>query len=202
MKRTKTKQLGEMLVEKKIISEQQLKDALELQSREGGLIGQILIKLKYVTQEDIEVCIYEQAHCDQKIEEFLRDLDLFSSQQLEEAKKVHSVKGGMLLKIIVEMDLLTEEDIVSTMVTQKGFPFLELSNYELDKEIVKLIPKEFAKKHCLIVIDKIGDILTVAMADPLDAAAIGEIKKLTGLSVETFISTISDIDKAIESSYA
>lgn len=202
LKKTRIKQIGQSLIEKGLLTQEQLDQALEVQLKEGGLLGQILVKLGFVSQEDIEVTLYEQAHSAQKLENILLELQIINQQQLEKAIQIQKSEGGLLVRAIVRSGALTEEDLVGTLVTQQGFPYLQLDNYEMDAEVVKLIPEETARKYCLIAIDKIGDILTLAMADPLNSAAIGEIKKLTGLNVETFITTVSDIEGAITRFYA
>ncbi|MFH1459111.1 MAG: hypothetical protein ABIG64_01885 [Candidatus Omnitrophota bacterium] len=202
MKKSKTKQIGEILIEIGLISQEQLDKALEVQLKEGGLLGQILIKLGFVTQEEMEKSLFEQTSNAQKLENALIEASMISPEQLQKAKKVLAEEGGFLIEKIIRLGFLEEEDFVSTMVTQYGFPYLQLTNYEIEAEFVKLVPKEIAKKYCLIPIDKIGNILTLAMIDPLNAAAQDEIRKITGLNVEVFISTLSDINNAINKYYA
>ncbi|MFH2138838.1 MAG: hypothetical protein ABII88_10035 [Candidatus Omnitrophota bacterium] len=201
MKKNKKKQIGQLLIEKNLITQEQLEKALEVQLQEGGLVGQILVKLKYVTSEQIEESIYEQTHTAQKLENILLDIGIITQEQLDKALEMQTKKGGSLFQLIIEMGYLSEEDLVSTMVTQYGFPYLQLENYEIETELVKIISKDIAQKYNLIPIDKIGNILTVAMADPLNSAAKEEIKQITGLDVETFISTFSDINNAIAQYY-
>ncbi|MBU4477958.1 MAG: hypothetical protein KKH34_02575 [Candidatus Omnitrophica bacterium] len=201
VKKSKTKQLGNMLIEKNLLTQEQLDAALEVQLKEGGLLGQILVKLGFVTKEQIENSISEQTDSAQKLENVLMEMGIISSEQLVQAKEIQNKQSGLLSKILINLGFLSEEDLVSNMVTQFGFPYLQLTNYEIDAEIVKLVPKETALKYYLIPIDQIGNILTLSMADPLNAAAQDEIRKITALNVETFISTFSDINNAIEKYY-
>ena len=201
MKKTKGKQLGQLLIEKNMITHEQLDQALEVQLKEGGLLGQILIKLNIVTAEQIEDSMQEQTSSSQKLENALKELGILSAEQLSQAQELQKKEGGTFAQSIVKLGVLGEEDIVSTMVTQFGFPYLQLVNYEIETEIVKIIPKKIAVKYTLLAIDKIGNILTIAMADPLNATALDEIRKETGLNVEAFISTFSDINNAISQFY-
>ena len=63
------------------------------------------------------------------------------------------------------------------------------------------IPEEVARQYCLIPIDRIGNALTLAMADPSNIRAIEEVELLTKCVVQTFVSTPSDILKAIDKYY-
>ena len=58
-----------------------------------------------------------------------------------------------------------------------------------------------AASDSLIPIDQIGDTLTVAMSDPLNAKAVEDIETLTHCSVQVFVSTLSDVSEAIERYY-
>lgn len=202
MKKPKVKQIGQILIEKNLLTEQKLSQALETQAKEGGLLGNILVKLGYVTQKDIENCIEEQDAKSAKIEEVLSDLGMISREQFNEALSIQKKEGGALSQIIINAKYISEEDFVAILVTQCGLPYLQLNNYEVDKEILKLIPKDIAREFKVIPIDKIGDILTVAMADPLNNTAVEKIRKITSLSVEKFISTFSEINNAISQYYA
>ncbi|MFH1094150.1 MAG: hypothetical protein V1739_08410 [Candidatus Omnitrophota bacterium] len=201
MKTKKGKQLGQLLIEKNVITHEQLDKALEVQLKEGGLLGQILIKLNIVTAEQIENSVNEQTSSAEKLENALKEMGVLSSEQLKQVLDLQKKEGGTFAQAIVKLGVLGEEDLVSTMVTQFGFPYLQLVNYEIETEIVKIIPKSIAEKYSLIAIDKIGNILTIAMADPLNAPALDSIRKETGLNVEAFISTFSDINNAISQFY-
>ena len=66
---------------------------------------------------------------------------------------------------------------------------------------MKPVPENVCQKFCLIPIDKIETSLVLAMTNPLDAQAIEEIETLTGCSVQTFVSTSTDIREAITKYY-
>ena len=142
-KRLISKQLGELLLERKIINEAQLQKALQVQKDKGGLLGTILVLLSYAT----------------------------------------------------------EEQIAQALTTQFGFPYLPLSNYEVDIEVIKLIPENVAKQYNILAIDKIGNSLTVGMSDPLNIQAIEDIELITNCKVQVFVSTQTDIKEAIKRYY-
>lgn len=142
-KRTSPKPLGELLIERGVISHAQLQVAIEHQQKNGGLFGEILVELKFAT----------------------------------------------------------EKDIAQALTCQYGFPYLPLSNYEIDLEVIKTVPVEICRKLCLIPIDKIGKSLTLAMSNPLNVQAAEEIEQLTGCHVQTFVSTAADIKSSIEKYY-
>ena len=138
-----TKRLGELLVERKVITPEQQAEALKRQEKEGGLFGQILVGLGYAT----------------------------------------------------------EEAVAQAVTAQYGFPFLPLKSYLIDGELLQLIPENVARQYCLVPVDRVGDSLAVAMADPLNVKAVEDIEMLNHCSVQIFVSTMSDVADAIERSY-
>jgi len=133
--------------------------------------------------------------------ELLVERKVITPQQLEKAMAVQKQKGGLLGEILVELGFAKEEDIAQALTTQYGFPYLPLNNYEINPEIIKLVPLRVAKQYLLIPIDKIGNNLTLAMSNPLNTQAIEDVEILTGCNVQSFVSTSSDIKKAIEKYY-
>jgi len=79
---------------------------------------------------------------------------------------------------------------------------LPLANYDIDAEAIKLLPEEIARKHDILPVDKMGDVLTLVMANPLDNEILQEIENLTKCKIEVFISTYTEIKEAIERFYA
>jgi type IV pilus assembly protein PilB len=143
LKRTSHKHLGELLVERGVIDQDQVTMAMAYQKEKGGLFGEVLVALKFAT----------------------------------------------------------EEDIAQALTCQYGFPYLPLANYEIDNEVISSVPEHVCRQFCLIPIDKIGNSLTLAMANPLNASASEDVELITGCIVQTFVSTSSDIKDAIDKYY-
>lgn len=122
--------------------------------------------------------------------------------QLQKALEYQKVNGGLIGEILVQLGFSKEEDIAQVLTAQYGFPYLPLSNYDIDGDVVKVIPEQVARQYCLIPIDKIGNNLTVAMSNPLNAQAIEDVELISSCVVQTFVSTTTDIRKAIERCYA
>lgn len=133
--------------------------------------------------------------------ELLIERGVINKQQLTHALEVQKEKGGLIGQVLVELGYASEEAIAQAITAQYGFPYLPLENYEIDSEVVKIIPKNVASQFCLIPVDKIGNNLTIAMSNPLNAAAIEDVELISSLCVQIFVSTATDIKKAIEKYY-
>ncbi len=133
--------------------------------------------------------------------ELLIERNIINQQQLEKALATQKERGGLIGEILVELGFVQEEDIAQALTAQYGFPYLPLSNYEINPEVIEIIPGRVARQYLLVPIDRIGNNLTLAMSNPLNIQAIEDVELLAGCSVQTFVSTSSDIKKAIEKYY-
>ena len=133
--------------------------------------------------------------------ELLLDRGIINQPQLDQALELQRAKGGLIGESLVGLGFVKEEDIAQALTAQYGFPYLPLGNYEVDTEITGIIPGRVARQYLLVPIDKIGNNLTLAMSNPLNIQAIEDVELLTGCSVQTFVSTSSDIKRAIEKYY-
>ena len=133
--------------------------------------------------------------------ELLVDGHVITPENLEEALKLQKQKGGLLGQILVDLGYASEQAIAQALTVQYGFPYLPLSDYDMDHEITRLIPEITSRQYGLVAVDRIGSILTVATANPLDTESIREIEKITKLDVQVFVSTQTDIFEAIKRGY-
>ncbi len=133
--------------------------------------------------------------------ELLIERGIINQSQLEKVLTIKQEKGGLIGEILVELGYAKEEDIAQALTAQYGFPYLPLGNYEINPEIVSIIPARVARQYLLIPIDRIGNNLTVAMSNPLNTQAVEDVELMTGCSVQTFVATSSDVKRAIAKYY-
>jgi type IV pilus assembly protein PilB len=129
--------------------------------------------------------------------ELLVEKGIINSEQIAMAIAYQKEHGGLFGEVLVTLNFATEDDITQALTCQYGFPYLPLSNYEIDPAVLQSVPEDVCRQFCLIPIDKIGKSLTLAMANPLNTRAIEDIELLTGCNVQTFVSTTSDVKEAI-----
>lgn len=134
--------------------------------------------------------------------ELLIEWGIINQRQLDKALAAQQEKGGLIGEILVDLGFVKEEDIAKSLTAQYGFPYLPLSNYDINPEITGIIPGRVARQYLLIPIDKIGNnLLTITMSNPLNIQAVEDVELLSGCNVQTFVSTSSDIKRAIEKYY-
>lgn len=137
----------------------------------------------------------------ERLTELLINNKLITQEQLNEALEAQKQKGGRLSSIIIDLKFIKESDLMLTLSQGLGLPLMDLKRFKIDLEIAKIIPPEIARHYQIIPISKIGDTITVAMADPLNIFAIDHVASLTGHKINPIISSSQDIMQTIELSY-
>ena len=134
--------------------------------------------------------------------ELLIERGIITRQQVEMALEHQRSHPGVLFgETLVALGFATEENIAQVLTCQYGFPYLPLSNYEIDPEVIRSVPANLCEQFCLIPIDKIGKSLTISIANPLNVKAVQDVELITGCTVQAFVSTTTDIRNAIKKYY-
>jgi type IV pilus assembly protein PilB len=133
--------------------------------------------------------------------ELLLEKGIIDAQQLEKALKTQKERGGLIGQVLVMLGFVKEEEIAQALTVQYGFPYLPLSCYEINPEVLKLVPATVAKQYNLIPIDRIGELLTIAMSNPLNNQAVEDVETVTSCKIQVFVSTMTDISNAIKRYY-
>jgi len=136
-----------------------------------------------------------------RLGELLVKANLITEEQLKKALQEQDSSGGKLGTNLVKLGYVTEDDITSFLSKQYGVPSINLSHFEIDPAVIKLVPAEVAQKHQVIPINRTGSVLTVAMSDPSNIFAIDDIKFMTGFKVETVVASETSIKNAINRYY-
>lgn len=125
----------------------------------------------------------------------------FSKENLEKAINIQKEENIPLRKVLIDQHFISEEDLLSLLSTQLYIPSLHLNRYKFDSEIIKLIPGRIAKQYKIVPLSRMGNALTVAMADPLNIFALDDLKTLTGCNIDTVLSPEEEISRAIDAQY-
>lgn len=127
---------------------------------------------------------------------------IIRKEDLDKALEEQDKKGGELSKILVELKLITEDQLAHILSQGLDMPPIDISRLKIDPLVVKIIPRDVAAKYQIIPISKIGNNLTLAMADPMNILAIDNIKALTGMSITPIVGRTSQILHTIDQYYS
>jgi len=136
-----------------------------------------------------------------RLGDLLVKANLITEEQLRKALQQQDSSGGRLGSNLVKLGYVSEDDITSFLSKQYGVPSINLSHFEIDPTVIKLVPAEVAQKHQVIPLNRTGAVLTVAMADPSNIFAIDDIKFMTGFKVETVVASETSIKNSINRYY-
>lgn len=137
----------------------------------------------------------------ERLTEILINNKLVTKEQLNKALEVQKEKGGRLSEIIVNLNFIKESELITVLSEGLGIPLIDLKHFKIDHEIVKIIPVDIAHHYQIIPVSKMGDTITLAMADPLNIFAIDHVETLTGYKINPIISTSQDILETLELYY-
>ncbi len=130
----------------------------------------------------------------------LRD-GVINETQLQTALKRQRELGGRIGTHFIELGYVNEKTLVNYLSKQYEVPGVALSEFPLDKDVLDMIPPEFAQKFNVIPLKREGKYLTVAMVNPKDVFAIDAIRFRTGLDIKPVVACEKSIKKILEEHY-
>lgn len=133
--------------------------------------------------------------------EYLVDKGLVSNEQIQKALDEQKKAGSRLGQTLIELGYLKEDDLIVALARQLNLAHIDISSYSLKLNIVKLIPEQVARRYELVALEKVGNDLTIAMADPLNVFAIDEVQRLTQCRIEPVICSRASLFKVLDRCY-
>ena len=137
----------------------------------------------------------------QRLGDLLVKEKIITPEQLEQAIKAQKEQNCRLGSALVKLGFLTDEDVTNFLSRQYGVPAINLSYFEIDPAVVKLIPFETAKRYQILPLSRVGASLTIAMVDPTNVFAMDDIKFMTGFNIEPVVASESSILEGIDKAY-
>src|SRR5713226_8836269 len=136
-----------------------------------------------------------------RLGELLVRENLISLQQLQKAQEEQKA-GGRIGYHLTKLGFIEESELTNFLSKQYGVPSINLKEFDIDAEVVRLVPKDVAEKHQCIPVNRAGASLILAMSDPSNIYAIDDIKFLTGYNIEVVVASEQAIKEALEKYYA
>lgn len=135
--------------------------------------------------------------------ELLVEEGLFEAEKLSEARAEALRMDRPLVEIICDQGMAAEDVVADVAARTVGTVVIDVHLGALDRESVQLVPEGVARRHLLIALSKDGDgaRIRVALANPLDEAAVAAVREATGLEVEPMVATVSGVTAAIDREY-
>ncbi|HTL70508.1 MAG TPA: ATPase, T2SS/T4P/T4SS family [Candidatus Eisenbacteria bacterium] len=126
---------------------------------------------------------------------------LLSEEQCQRAVAEGAKTKSAFKDSVLRMGMVKEEDLLIAEADVLGLTFLDLDQYLIDEDVVRLVPEKIARSRLVMPVFKVGGSLTVATVDPLNILALDEVRAASHAEVEAVISTRDTIRRAIDQYY-
>ncbi|HKY35488.1 MAG TPA: hypothetical protein VJN18_06105 [Polyangiaceae bacterium] len=141
-----------------------------------------------------------------RLGELLVDAQIITRQQLEDVLSLQKRDGRRIGVLLVEAGLVSETQVTQILSQQLSVPWVSLYHIEFSRQLLNLVSQELAERYCLVPIfvrkvRGLGQTLYVAMDDPSDERAHGEVSQFSGLPVRAMIAPPNDIRAALRAYY-
>jgi type IV pilus assembly protein PilB len=127
--------------------------------------------------------------------------NLINLTQLDDARKEQKQTGGKLTSALVRLGYVKDSELTEFLGKQFNLATIDLFNFEIDPEALKLVPKQFCEKHSVMPVSKAGKNLVVAFSDPSNVFVKDDLALLTRHKIEVVIASEAAINTAIERYY-
>lgn len=191
--------LGERLIEARLITPEQLRQAIAYQQQNGGRIGNILIHLNYITKRGLNEFLSTSSTKKQSIGQMLLEKGEITGKQLNDAVRLQQKSGGRIGDILIFLKYITPEVLYRNLATQHNVG--RIGRY-LNLQNLRKLPYEISMKYNAIIISDRGDSYLLAVREILDNEAIKEIKTYTEKPVEQVLATMLEIDNFLDEVYS
>lgn len=137
----------------------------------------------------------------QRLGERLVEDGTISDSDLVRALERQKVSGDRLGEALVAMGLVGADRLKPYLEEITGFPFVDVSEIEIDPMLSALIPESVAVSRCVLAFEEDGAAVRIAMADPLDIAAVDDLKARLARPVRPCLALTTDLKDAIQRAY-
>jgi type IV pilus assembly protein PilB len=128
-----------------------------------------------------------------KLGEILAARGAVSQVDLDKALAEQRQTKGFLGQVLLKRGVIKKRDLAEALEDQLGLPFVELSDRTVEPEIASLLPENLVRLHKALPFDLSENVLSVAMADPLNLRALESMRLVTGLEVKPFFAPEEDV---------
>jgi type IV pilus assembly protein PilB len=135
------------------------------------------------------------------IGDLLVTMSHITKQQLAEAMDVQKDRGGKLGQVLVDMGFITEGEMLKALSTKFVIPMVDLNKTEISENVIKMIPITMVRRFNVMPINRSGNTLCLAIADPTRASDTKAIKLLTGCEIQPFLTSEAQLEEAIGKYY-
>ncbi|HCS55206.1 GspE/PulE family protein [Rubinisphaera sp.] len=138
-----------------------------------------------------------------KLGQVLVDLGYMSDDQLWDVLEEQNQSPGELIgQVAIRMGFVTDSQVTEALAEQHGMPVVNLAETNIPPKVLELVPETMAAVYKIVPISMKDNVLTVAMANPGNVAALDDLRNFLGVDVRGAVSSLADVETAIAKVYA
>ncbi|MEQ9409713.1 MAG: ATPase, T2SS/T4P/T4SS family [Fuerstiella sp.] len=137
-----------------------------------------------------------------KLGQILVDLGYLTDDQLWDVLEEQKQSPGLIGQVAVRMGMVTDAQVTEALAEQWGMPVINLAETNVPPQVLELVPQTMADIYKIMPVSLRDDVLTVAMADPQNVSALDDLRNFLGHEVRGAVSTLADVEEAIARYYA
>lgn len=131
----------------------------------------------------------------------LLDAGVITAGQLEAGLKEQEKSGGFICTTLVKLGFAPEEKVFGVLCRQLNLPYVRVSRANIEPSVISIVPARFAIHYKIMPLEFKDNVLTIAMADPLDIRTLDNLRLVLGIEVKSVLSGESEILEAIHKYY-
>ena len=133
-----------------------------------------------------------------KLGEVLVEEGVLKEDQLREVLQRIRATGETLVETLHSMGFATETEVARVVAKKYGLPFIDASRYRIPKEALEAVPVPFLRLNQMVVLDKIGRTLLVAVAGGINLEVLDKVERSTGCQLFVYVSVLSKVVSALD----
>jgi type IV pilus assembly protein PilB len=138
-----------------------------------------------------------------RLGQILVDLGYLTEDQLWDVLEEQKQSPGEIIgQVAIRMGLVTEAQVTEALAEQWGMPVVSLAETNIPSNVLEIVPQTMADIYKIMPVSLKNNVLTVAMADPQNVAALDDLRNFLGYDVRGAVSNLADVEQAIERHYA
>jgi type IV pilus assembly protein PilB len=138
-----------------------------------------------------------------RLGQILVDLGYLTEDQLWDVLEEQKQSPGEIIgQVAIRMGLVTEAQVTEALAEQWGMPVVSLAETNIPPNVLEIVPQTMADIYKIMPVSLKNNVLTVAMADPQNVAALDDLRNFLGYDVRGAVSNLADVEQAIERHYA
>ena len=138
-----------------------------------------------------------------RLGQILVDLGYLTEDQLWDVLEEQKQSPGEIIgQVAIRMGLVTEAQVTEALAEQWGMPVVSLAETNIPPNVLEIVPQTMADIYKIMPVSLKNNVLTVAMADPQNVAALDDLRNFLGYDVRGAVSNLADVEQAISRHYA